>query len=1235
MVALSADAETVVKLECPKCGSEVPIPAEATQSPGSRVVCPGCGSGFRLRPRRPSQPTAAPPQVGTEIPLPASTGAEAPTVAGGGPPPRPRASETVFQNGETLAGRYRIERFLAHGGMGEVYEAWDEALQERVALKTIQAHADGEAGTVERFKREIQLARKISHPNICRIHDLGQHPAENGGPPIIFLTMELLEGETLSERLALRGRLAVGESRPILAQMAAALDAAHTAGIVHRDFKSENVFLCQNDGELRVVVTDFGIARGAGHDDPFAAMVTGAGVVGTPAYMAPEQVEGGEITTATDLYALGVVLYEMLTGRVPFVGENPLTTAVKRLKEAPSPPRVYVPDIDPRWERAILRCLERQPAERFESAGEVLDAVSGAPTTRTAPRSTRPVSERPRATAPVPPPTPPGRKRRRALEIALLAVILLAAATYFLPRGGDGARAPRQSVAVLDFHNTTGRTEMAWLSTALSEMLGTEIARGESLSTVPGENVARVSQELELDASDGLSGDTLQRLRALLGCDYVVLGSYVAVGEGENHRIRLDLRLQDATLGETVHSLAHDGAEAQLFELVGTVGQELRELLGAEVAAESGEAGLPTDPRSAQLYAEALQRLRGNDPAAARGLLEEAIERDPGKALLHSALSNAWSALGYRERAAAEAQRAFELSSELGREDRLVIEARFRETTGEWEAAASAWETLFRLFPDNLDYGLRLAAAQTAALQPRAALATIDELRSLPAPSSEDPRIDLAEAAAAGLVSDFERQLDAAERAAVRAEALGAGRRVAQARLTQAHTHRFLGQLEASLETAREAHRRYAELGDAAGTAQALTALGNAVFDRGELEAAAANYREALEVSRRLGDQGGVASGLNNLALVIKRGGELDRAQELYREAEAIYRETGDVRGTATTINNRASILYGRDRLGEARMLFEEAVAIWEGLGDGSSAANGLNNLAVALRFEGLLDESADLHGRALELRRSAGQRLGQAASLSNLAAVLIDRGELTAAAGHLAEARELIAGVERPGLESLVLHESGRMELERGELEAARRALEKALELRRESGDERSLLKTRLAFGRLLLEEGGAAAAEVEAQLIALDSRRDARPAEEARAFLLAARSHLAREEPAEAARALDQARELIALSERPALGLELRLLEARRRAVEGEAAAAIRELSELEAETERWGYGGLRFETLLELGRLELETGRLEAGQEHLMELQQAAELAGATGYAREATEALPELPTSELVP
>ena len=295
-----------------------------------------------------------------------------------------RAATKPLPPGLLLAGRFRLVRFLGQGGMGDVYEADDLEVAERVALKTLRPEIARDERAIERFRSELALARRVTHRNVCRIFDVFRHRPADGasGEELALISMEMLPGETLAERIHKSGPLRAADALPIVKQMAAALDAAHRAGVIHRDFKSSNVILVPAAvaGQApRAVVTDFGLAQGiAAGEGTKPGTSHPSEILGTPAYMAPEQVSGGVVTPASDIYALGIVMYEMATGSCPFEADTPHITALKRLSEAVVSPRVRVPGLDPRWEAVILRCLERDPARRFASAADVLGALEPA-----------------------------------------------------------------------------------------------------------------------------------------------------------------------------------------------------------------------------------------------------------------------------------------------------------------------------------------------------------------------------------------------------------------------------------------------------------------------------------------------------------------------------------------------------------------------------------------------------------------------------------------------------------------------------------------------------------------------------------------------------------------------------------------------------------------------------------------------------------------------------------------
>jgi Tol biopolymer transport system component len=374
------------------------------------------------------------------------------------PPPDP-----TFANEEVVDGRFRIVRFLAQGGMGQVYEAEDLELGTPVALKTIREDVALNDRAIERFKREINLSRRVTHPNVCRIFEFGRHQRpEDPEDGVTFLTMELLPGDTLADLIARSGRLSEGEALPIVRQMVAALAAAHAAGVVHRDFKSSNVLLVplEQGGPPRAVVTDFGLARSVdgSYDSGGSGSGSGGLVLGTPAYVAPEQVDGADVTAAADIYALGVVMFEMVTGRPPFVGETVLATVVKRLQEPAPSPRTFVPSLDERWEQVILRCLERDPAHRPADPLDVIRTLEGSGALPPVARTSGPLREELRdGDSPA--------SRRRAGRLMAAAIVLgvglaglFLAASHGLPGWPRGPRSVVNtqvtSSSGLDLHPT-------------------------------------------------------------------------------------------------------------------------------------------------------------------------------------------------------------------------------------------------------------------------------------------------------------------------------------------------------------------------------------------------------------------------------------------------------------------------------------------------------------------------------------------------------------------------------------------------------------------------------------------------------------------------------------------------------------------------------------------------------------------------------------------------------------
>jgi eukaryotic-like serine/threonine-protein kinase len=273
-----------------------------------------------------------------------------------------------FRPGQVVADRYEIVRFIAKGGMGEVYEAKDLDLNDQVALKTLLPEIASIEQMVLRFKREIQLSRKIAHPNVCKMFDITRHPPGTASPAqTICLTMEFLPGETLQQALEATPVLPAQRALRILTQVADALEAAHLAGVVHRDLKASNIMLVPvTESVTRAVVMDFGLARRVKAQESEGRLTETGKLLGTWDYMAPELLDGGHPSPASDIYALGILAYVMVTGDRPFPQESPIGALIRRSRESIPPPSSLVGHLPPHWDQAILGCLAADPAQRYQ-----------------------------------------------------------------------------------------------------------------------------------------------------------------------------------------------------------------------------------------------------------------------------------------------------------------------------------------------------------------------------------------------------------------------------------------------------------------------------------------------------------------------------------------------------------------------------------------------------------------------------------------------------------------------------------------------------------------------------------------------------------------------------------------------------------------------------------------------------------------------------------------------------
>jgi tetratricopeptide (TPR) repeat protein len=1079
------------------------------------------------------------------------------------------STQSALPPGEILCERFRVVRFLARGGVGEVYEAEDLALRSLVALKALRPEIATDSQALERFRREILLGRQVTHPNVCRIFDLFQHRREPQGSDVVFITMELLRGQNLAERIR-SGPLSAAEALPLLCQMASGLDAAHRAGIVHRDFKSANVMLVPSATEgLRAVITDFGLARSFEPLESSGPTVSGSGgFVGTCAYMAPEQVEGKNVAQAADIYAFGIVMYEMLTGKRPFAAGSVLATALQRLKEPPVSPRTWLPDLPPRWEAVILSCLEREPDHRPARAGAIIEALSA---------EERNVSPwHPRAWA--------GR-----WTSALAGVVVLLGMGPILRRpaiefASSGVSFPvqahsRRSVVVLGFRNLSEQAETAWLSTALSETLGMELAVGEKYRLVPGEDVARSKMELRLRETDGLAKDTLQKLRLQLGADLVVLGSYLDMGKAGGGRVRFDLRVQDVASGEQMASIIEEGTEEQVLDLVSRMGARLRDRLGVSdlrLNETSGRPGLslPANQEALRLFSEGVARLRDLDALEARKLLERAVAADGSYFPARVALSEAWSLLGYERKALDEAKQATKLAADAPREQRLWVEGHAHEAAQQWDKAVDVYRLLQRLFPDDLDYGLRLGLAQTRAGQTREALGTFQVLRRLPGPAAGDPRIDLGEADAQASLGDHNAMQMAAHRAAEKGSARGAALIAARSLVTESRALQELGQVEEAARLLEQARDTYQRIGDQSSLARVATAMGLARWQSGDVGGGEAMLREALALFERMGNQRGVAVASGTLASMVWKQGLLDEVERLQEQSLRCFREINDRQGVARVLIGQAVVLRDRGELDRAQAMWEETLRVEE------------------------------------------PNRRDRAVALSNLGTVLQERGDLEGARKRFEEA---LAANEQAGVRTnaAVNHQYlGVLFSIMGRLDDARREQTAGLELRQALGEKLYVSESRLGLATLALEEGRAQEAEQAAREIAASFREL-----KATDHLVLADAVLARA-LADQGRLLDAREAIVGAANRARksqverVRLWVAICEARYRAAPGPAERpwAVKSLQRTLEQTRKEGRLGLELEARLALAEIGLQSGRgTAAGELEALEKE-----ASARGYA-----------------
>jgi DNA-binding winged helix-turn-helix (wHTH) protein/tetratricopeptide (TPR) repeat protein len=644
--------------------------------------------------------------------------------------------------------------------------------------------------------------------------------------------------------------------------------------------------------------------------------------------------------------------------------------------------------------------------------------------------------------------------------------------------GGSSTQfGPRASVAVLGFTNLSGDPHESWLSSAFSDWLTTELTAGEQVRAIPAENVARMKMELALPEVDSLGRESLIRVRKNLGTDYVVAGSYALLGAKSDGDLRLDLRLQDTRSGETIGAISEVGTEAHLLDLVSRAGERLREKLGVravtpEEAAEVAIA-LPLKPETARLYSEGRARLRAFDALAARDLLLKAVAVEPNYALSHAALATAWAGLGYDENAKGEAKKAFDLSSNLSRADRLLTEGLYREMSQDWEKAIQINRALFAFFPDNLEYGLALANAQVQANEWKEALQTIAALRELAPPLRDDPRIDLAEGYAARSLGDGKRADSSIARAAEKARAAGASLLLARARLDQAWTYENLGRFSEVEEAVREAKQLYLAANDPRGVAEATTIGAIALRYEGDYLGAKKAYEEAVVLYRQIGYRSGLAAENDNIGDTLIYLGDLAGAQRSYQTALDMYHEVGDQNGQALAKNGLGDVFLALGMHDKAMEMYQGSLDICRQIGNRGRLASALAGMGRLHGLEGDLAQALKEETEARGIFEEIGDKTEVAHVDLAIGEILLDDGKDAQAADSAKLASQVFAATRATSDEAsanLLLAETL---VEEGRISESRKSVDQVLAVAAQTHNRELELSARLTDARIRAASG------------------------------------------------------------------------------------------------------------------------------------------------------------------
>ena len=522
-----------------------------------------------------------------------------------------------LERGMLFAERYEIIEELGRGGMGRVYRVKDKKINEEVALKLIKPEI-ADSKTIERFGNELKMARKISHKNVCRMYHLSEESGTH------YITMEYVPGETLKGMIRMTKQLSVGTAISIAKQICEGLGEAHRLGVVHRDLKPQNIMI-DKQGNARIM--DFGIARSLESDG-----TTRPGVlIGTPEYMSPEQTEFRDVDQRSDIYSSGILLFEMLTGRIPFEGETPISVAMKHKSEKPPNPAKLNPQIPENLSRIILTCLEKDREKRYQSVDKLLADLNaleeGLPTTeRTMPKRT-PITEKEITVSFRP-------KKALIPLLAVLALAVIAVIVWQLLPQREVMLPPsdKPSLVVMYFKNNTGEEGLDHWRTALADLLITDLSQSKLIRVVSGEVLYNILDRLNQLEATAYSSEVLREVATRGRAERILVGNFTKAG----NTFRINTTLQDGNTGELFGSESVEGiGERSFYTMVDELTRRIKahfELTEDEITADTDsmiEKITTGSPEAYKLYSEARTYHLQTDYWRSIGTMQKALEIDP------------------------------------------------------------------------------------------------------------------------------------------------------------------------------------------------------------------------------------------------------------------------------------------------------------------------------------------------------------------------------------------------------------------------------------------------------------------------------------------------------------------------------------------------------------------------------------------------------------------------------